>query len=265
MRIKDLLDPRSIRLSGSARDKDDAIAQMVDLMSAGGKVSDRDAFVKGVYEREAECSTAVGEGLAIPHCKGSCVREAGLAAMTVPAGVDYKSLDGEKVNLIFMIAAPNTKDNVHVDVLSRLSTLLLDEDLRNNLLAAENVDEFISIIDRAESQKDAEERAEQGVSMSKNLLAVTACPTGIAHTYMAAEKIEKTAKTKGCTIKVETRGASGAKNILTAEEIAAADCIIIAADTKVPLERFDGKKVIQCRVSDGIGKTEELIDKAMAG
>ncbi|HAH62699.1 MAG TPA: PTS fructose transporter subunit IIC [Treponema sp.] len=266
MRIKDLLDPRSIKLNGSAENKDDAIAQIVDLMTAGGKIEDKKAYLEGVHAREREATTAVGDGVAIPHCKGPSVRAPGLAAMTLPAGVDYDAPDGEKVRLMFLIAAPDTKDNVHVDVLSKLSTLLLDGDFINNLLAAKSTEEFISIVDEAETSKDAAAGTDTAVkSVRAKLLAVTACPTGIAHTYMAAETLEKTAVRMGCSMKVETRGASGTKNALTAEEIAEADCIIVAADTKVPLGRFDGKRVIQCKVADGISKAEKLIEEAASG
>lgn len=266
MRIKDLLDPRSIRLNGSAENKDDAIAQIVDLMAASGKIEDKKAYLEGVHAREREATTAVGEGVAIPHCKGPSVRTPGLAAMTLPAGVDYDAPDSEKVKLLFLIAAPDTKDNVHVDVLSKLSTLLLDEDFTKNLLAAKSVEEFISVVDKEETKKDAAGGTDTAVKNARaKLLAVTACPTGIAHTYMAAETLEKTAVRMGCSMKVETRGASGTKNELTAKEIAEADCIIVAADTKVPLDRFDGKRVIQCKVADGINKAEKLIEEAAGG
>ncbi|MCK9170808.1 MAG: fructose PTS transporter subunit IIA, partial [Treponema sp.] len=266
MRIKDLLDPRSIRLNGSAENKDDAIAQIVDLMTASGKIENRNVYFEGVRAREQEATTAVGDGVAIPHCRSSSVKAPGLAAMTIADGVNYAAPDGEKVKLLFLIAAPDTKDNIHVDVLSKLSTLLLDENLIKNLLAAKSAKEFISIVDKAETEKDAESGTKTVVMNAKaKLLAVTACPTGIAHTYMAAETLEKTAVRMGCSMKVETRGASGTKNALTAKEIAEADCIIIAADTKVPMDRFDGKKVIQCKVADGINKAEKIIEEAMSG
>jgi fructose PTS system EIIBC or EIIC component len=265
MRITDLLDPRSIRLNGTARDKSDAITQMVDLISASGKITNRTQYTDGVYEREKEGSTAVGDGIAIPHCKSDAVTAPALAAMTVPAGVDYEALDGEKVNLIFLIAAPNSKENIHVDVLSKLSTLLLDERFAHNLLAAKNTNEFLAVIDAAETEKDTETVHTSPLTSNVTILAVTACPTGIAHTYMAAESLEKAARKKGYGIKVETRGASGGKNILTAADIDHADGIIVAADTKVPMERFNGKKVIECKVSDGISKASELIDKLVSG
>ncbi|MFA6856735.1 MAG: fructose PTS transporter subunit IIA, partial [Treponema sp.] len=266
MRIKDLLDPESIKLNGSAENKDDVIAQIVDLMVASGKIENRKTYFDGVCEREREATTAVGDGVAIPHCRSTSVKAPGLAAMTIPGGVDYDAPDGEKVKLLFLIAAPDTKDNIHVDILSKLSTLLLDENLTKNLLAAKTVEEFISIVDKAETAKDAEGGTKTAVMNARaKLLAVTACPTGIAHTYMAAETLEKTAVRMGCSMKVETRGASGTKNSLTAKEIAEADCIIIAADTKVPLDRFDGKKVIQCKVADGINKAEKIIEEAMSG
>ncbi|CEM61397.1 PTS fructose transporter subunit IIC [Treponema phagedenis] len=266
MRIRDLLDPKSISLNGFAGNKDDALNQIIDLMAASGKIADKAKYAKGVYAREEEATTAVGDGVAIPHCRSDAVKEAGLAAMTFSNGVDFDAPDGEKVKVLFLIAAPETKDNVHVDVLSKLSTLLLNEDFTKNLLEAKNIDEFLSVIDEAESEKDAQEMPHQPTENAKaKLLAVTGCPTGIAHTYMAAEALQKHAFAKGCTIKVETRGTGGTKNELTAAEIAEADCIIVAADTQVPLERFNGKKLIQCKVADGINKAETLIEKAMRG
>jgi fructose PTS system EIIBC or EIIC component len=267
MKIKDLLDPECICLNGTAKNKDDAINQLVALMAKSGKISDVEAYKKGVYAREKESTTAVGEGVAIPHCKGDCVNAPGLAAMTVTAGVDYDAPDGRKVTLLFLIAAPNTKDNIHVDVLSKLSVLLLDEEFSRKLVAAKSVNEFLSIIDAAEKAKDAEEKEEVSAAAGATvkLLAVTACPTGIAHTYMAEESLRKTAVAMGCSIKVETRGAGGTKNALTEKEIAEADCIIIAADTEVPLARFDGKPVIQCRVGEAISHTKDLIARASGG
>lgn len=234
---------------------------MVDLMAKSGKINDVEVYRKGVYAREEESTTGIGEGIAIPHCKSDSVSRPGLAAMVVPEGVDFDSLDGEKVNLIFLIAAPNTKENVHLDVLSKLSVLLMDEDFTAKLRSAKTVDEFLSVIDAAEAEKDAEEEkkeevkaAETTATNGKLILAVTGCPTGIAHTYMAAEALEKKAKELGYRIKVETRGSGGAKNVLTKAEIAEAECIIVAADTQVPMDRFAGKPVIQCKVADGISK-----------
>ena len=245
---------------------------MVDLMAKSGKINDVEVYRKGVYAREEESTTGIGEGIAIPHCKSDSVSRPGLAAMVVPEGVDFDSLDGEKVNLIFLIAAPNTKENVHLDVLSKLSVLLMDEDFTANLRNAKTVDEFLHVIDATEAEKDAEEekkeeeqKAEAPASNGKLILAVTGCPTGIAHTYMAAEALEKKAKELGYRIKVETRGSGGAKNVLTKAEIAEAECIIVAADTQVPMDRFAGKPVIQCKVADGISKAEELLTKAANG
>ena len=275
MKIRDLLAAESIQLSGTAAGKQEALDKMVDLMAKSGKVNDVETYRKGVYAREEESTTGIGEGIAIPHCKSDAVDRPGLAAMVLPDGVDFDSLDGEKVDLIFLIAAPNTKENVHLDVLSKLSVLLMDEDFTKNLRSAKTVEEFLSVIDAAEAEKDAEEEkkeetkaaeaAEAPADGTKLILAVTGCPTGIAHTYMAAEALEKKAKELGYRIKVETRGSGGAKNVLTKAEIAEADCIIVAADTQVPMDRFAGKPVIQCKVADGISKAEELLTKAAEG
>ncbi len=265
IRIKDLLDPQSIQLHTHAASKQEVIDQLVDLMFASGSIADKEAYKAGVYAREEEATTAVGDGVAIPHCRSTAVKKAALAAVTLSDGVDYNAPDGEKVKLLFLIAAPETKENIHVDVLSKLSTLLVDESFSQKLLAAKSTEEFIAIIDAAESEKDRAEKPATVASGNCHLLAVTACPTGIAHTYMAAEKLEQVARKMGCSMKVETRGASGAKNVLTEAEIASAACIIVAADTQVPMERFNGKKVIQCTVSDGINKTEGLITAAKNG
>ena len=267
MRIRDLLAAESIELNGAAAGKTDVLNQMVDLMARSGKISDVDTYRAGVFAREKEGTTGIGEGIAIPHCKSDAVKKPGLAAMVVKDGVEFDSLDGAPVHILFLIAAPNTKDNVHLDVLSKLSVLLMDEDFTKNLINAKSVDEFLSIIDKAESAKDAEEeaQAQQEAPKGIQILAVTGCPTGIAHTYMAAEALEKKAAELGYTIKVETRGSSGAKNVVTDEEIANAVGIIVAADTKVPMERFNGKKVIECKVADGINKSEELINRIMNG
>ncbi len=273
MKIRDLLAAESIELNGKVTGKKETLDAMVDLMAKSGKINDVEVYRKGVYAREEESTTGIGEGIAIPHCKSDSVDRPGLAAMVVPDGVDFDSLDGEKVDLIFLIAAPNTKENVHLDVLSKLSVLLMDEDFTKNLRNAKSVEEFLNVIDAAEAEKDAEEEqkeAEKAAEVpaddhSKLILAVTGCPTGIAHTYMAAEALEKKAKELGYRIKVETRGSGGAKNVLTKAEIAEAECIIVAADTQVPMERFAGKPVIQCKVADGISKAEELITKAAGG
>ena len=273
MKIRDLLAAESIELNGKVTGKKETLDAMVDLMAKSGKINDVEVYRKGVYAREEESTTGIGEGIAIPHCKSDSVDRPGLAAMVVPDGVDFDSLDGEKVDLIFLIAAPNTKENVHLDVLSKLSVLLMDEDFTKNLRSAKSVEEFLNVIDAAEAEKDAEEEqkeAEKAAEVpaddhSKLILAVTGCPTGIAHTYMAAEALEKKAKELGYRIKVETRGSGGAKNVLTKAEIAEAECIIVAADTQVPMDRFAGKPVIQCKVADGISKAEQLITKAAGG
>ena len=269
MRITDLLDKRSIRIDGAPKSKNEALDQMVELMAKSGKINDLEAYRQEVYRREEEGTTGVGEGIAIPHGKGAFVDKPGLAAMVVKDGVDYDSLDGEPVHLIFLIAAPNTKDNVHLDVLSKLSVLLMDEDFSRALQNAKSPEEFMKIVDEADQEApDLDEKLKADEATSEDqfrILAVTACPTGIAHTYMAAEGLEKAAKAKGCFIKVETRGSGGAKNVLTAEEIKNADCIIVAADTKVPMDRFNGKKLIEVQVSDGISKADKLIEQAMSG
>lgn len=265
MRITDLLDERSIRLNGKAESKNDALNKMVELMEASGKLSDVETYRKGVYAREEESTTGIGEGIAIPHCKSDAVKAPGLAAMTLPDGVEYDSLDGEPADLIFLIAAPNTEDNVHLDVLSRLSVLLMNPDFTAKLRSAKTVEEFKEIIDAAEKEADKEEETEVEPSKSDVLiLAVTGCPTGIAHTYMAAEALEKRAKELGYQVKVETRGSGGAKNVLTADEIEQADGIIVAADTKVPMERFHGKRVVITKVADGINKADQLIKQALS-
>lgn len=276
MKIRDLLAVESIDLNGKVTGKDEALDAMVALMAKSGKINDVEKYRKGVYAREEEGTTGIGEGIAIPHCKSDAVSKPGLAAMVIKDGVDFEALDGGKVSLIFLIAAPNTEDNVHLDVLSKLSVLLMDENFTSGLRNAKTVEEFLSVIDRAEAEKDAEEEKknsadtknvaeEKTTDNGKLILAVTGCPNGIAHTYMAAENIEKKAKELGCRVKVETRGSGGAKNVLTKAEIAEAACIIVAADTQVPMDRFAGRPVIQCKVSDGISKAEELLDRALNG
>lgn len=276
MRITDLLDARSISLTSSPKTKSEALDQAVALMTKSGKINDEEAYRSQVYAREEESTTGIGEGIAIPHGKCDAVSRPGLAAMVIKNGVDFDSLDGEPVTLLFLIAAPNTKDNVHLDVLSKLSVMLMDEEFTENLRNASSVEEFLRIIDQADEEKASiDERLEQTSILDepsenkaepvKKILAVTSCPTGIAHTYMAAEGLEKAAKKLGCRIKIETRGSGGAKNVLTQAEIDEADCIIVAADAKVPMERFNGKKVIECQVSDGISKADQLVERAMAG
>ena len=271
MRITDLLDKNSISLNAAPADKKETLDLAVELMAKSGKLSDVEKYREQVYAREEESTTGIGEGIAIPHGKCDEVKAPGLAAMVIKNGVEYESLDGEPVTLLFLIAAPNTKDNVHLDVLSKLSVMLMDENFTTSLRNAKSVEEFLQIIDAAdESAKSIDDRlSDTGITTEEKkgfkLLAVTSCPTGIAHTYMAAEALEKAAKAAGCQIKIETRGSAGAKNVLTAEEIEAADCIIVAADAKVPMDRFNGKKVISCQVSDGIGKADQLVKQAMSG
>lgn len=269
MRITELLDRRSVSLTGAPKNKNEALDQIVELMAKSGKINDKEAYRKQVYAREEESTTGIGEGIAIPHGKCDAVSRPGLAAMVVKEGVDFDSLDGEPVTLIFLIAAPNTEDNVHLDVLSKLSVLMMDEEFSDSLRNAGSVEEFLEVIDRADEEKaDIDERLQNtgdADTAGVKILAVTSCPTGIAHTYMAAEGIEKAAKEKGCFVKIETRGSGGAKNVLTQQEIQEAACIIVAADAQVPMERFDGKKVIQCQVSDGISKAGELLDRALSG
>lgn len=273
MRITDLLDARSILLNSSPKSKNEALDQIVDLMVKSEKINDKEAYRKQVYAREEESTTGIGEGIAIPHGKCDAVTKPGLAAMVVKDGVDFDSLDGEPVTLMFLIAAPNTEDNIHLDVLSKLSVLLMNEEFTEALRNAETVEEFMGIINDAdEKEAGIDERlagegtaAEEETGGKVKILAVTSCPTGIAHTYMAAEGIEKAAKAKDCAVKVETRGSGGAKNVLTSKEIEEADGIIVAADAQVPMDRFDGKKVIVCQVSDGISKAGELVDRVISG
>lgn len=273
MTIRDLLAAESINLNGTPAGKTEALNQCIDLMAKSGKIADVEKYRKGVFAREEEGTTGIGMGIAIPHCKSDAVTKAGLAAMVVKDGVDFKSLDGTPAKIIFLIAAPNTEDNVHLQVLSKLSVMLMDEQFTNSLINAGSVDEFLNIIDSAEKAKDEKEaakeaKAKEPVEVKKDdvfIVAVTACPTGIAHTYMAAEAIEKKAKELGYQVKVETRGSGGAKNVLTDDEIAKAAGVIVACDTNVPTDRFDGKKVIECQVSDGINKAEELIKRIAAG
>jgi len=266
MRITDLLDKRSILLDAVPKSKPEALDTAIELMAKSGKIRDIEAYRKQVYAREEESTTGIGEGIAIPHGKCDAVTKPGLAAMVIKDGVDFDSLDGEPVKLLFLIAAPNTKDNVHLDVLSKLSVLMMDEEFSDALCNAGSVDEFLEIIDKADDEKpDIDEKLENTGAAGAKILAVTSCPTGIAHTYMAAEGIEKAAKAKGCSVKIETRGSGGAKNVLSAADIETADCIIVAADAQVPMDRFNGKKVIECPVSDGIHKADELLERAMAG
>ena len=283
MRITELLKKDSVSLGVKVDSKDAAINYLVDLHARVGNITDKAVFKEGIVKREESGSTAIGEGIAIPHAKNKAVTKAGLAAMTVPEGVDYDSLDGQPTNLIFMIAAPEGGSDVHLEVLSRLSMLLIDEDFRKELLASKNVEEFLKVCDKYEAAKFPEEFAKDeqraddkatdgqkadaagSKAPAYKVLAVTACPTGIAHTYMAAEALEKEGKKLGIPVKAETNGSGGAKNILTDEEIASCDGIIVAADKNVETARFDGKPVLFVKVADGIHKPAELIQKIESG
>ena len=268
MRITELMDKRSIEIGGRPKDKKEALDQMIALMLKSGKIKDEEAYRRQVYAREEEGTTGIGEGIAIPHGRCDAVEKPGLAAMVVKGGVDFDALDGEPVTLIFLIAAPNTKDNVHLDMLSKLSVMMMDEEFQAALRNAGTPEEFLEIIDKADAETASidERLADTGTADDSQvkILAVTSCPTGIAHTYMAAEGIEKAAKEKNCYVKIETRGSGGAKNVLTAKDIEEADCIIVAADAQVPMERFDGKKVIECQVSDGISKAGEFLERSIS-
>lgn len=256
MKITDLLSKNAIKLNGIANDKTDVINQMVDLMMNNGNIVDKETYKSTVMQREKEGTTGIGEGIAIPHGKSDSVSKPGLSAMVIPNGVEFESLDGQPAKLLFLIAAPNTKDNIHLDVLSRLSTLLMDVKFREKLINAKTEEEFLKYIDEAEKEKLSENKV---TNSNYEILAITACPTGIAHTYMAAESLEKMGEQLGHRVKVETHGQSGVKNKFTKEEIKNAKAVIIAADTKVDLSRFDGKKLVTAKVADGINKPEELI------
>ena len=271
MKITDLLAKESIKLNATVKDKEEVLNTMVDLMDKSGKISDKKLYLDAVKAREEEGTTGVGNGIAIPHGRCSGVKKAGLAAMSIKGGVEYNALDSKPVDLVFLIAANEDSGNVHLEILSKLATMLMDDEFVSKLKNAMTVEDFLDIIDKAEAKKDEENSkkdvapATDIVSGNHLILAVTACPTGIAHTYMAAEAIEKACKAKGYQVKVETRGSGGAKNILTDEEISKADGIIVAADTNVPMDRFDGKKVIECQVSKGINKADELIETIIRG
>ena len=265
MRIVDLLKKESIELNASPKSKSEAIDLLVELQVKSGNIADAEGYKKAILAREEKGSTAVGDGIAIPHAKSETVKAPSLAAITVKEGVDYEALDGEPSNLLFMIAAPNDGD-VHLEVLSRLMTILMDEDFREKLLNAKDSEEFLKVVDDMEKKKYPDEVKKEDNSVGGfKVLAVTACPTGIAHTYMAAESLEKAGKKLGISVKVETNGSGGAKNILTDEEIANCDGIIIAADKSVEMARFNGKKVIRTKVSDGIKIPEELINRIAEG
>ena len=260
MKITDLINKDAIDLNVHISTKKELIKKATELMAQNGNIKDLEKYENLVLKREKEGSTGIGEGIAIPHGKGECITKPGLAAMVIPNGADFDALDGNKVNLLFLIAAPDTKDNIHLDVLSRLSTLLMDAGFRENLLNAKSKDEFLKIIDNAENAKlNKNENQNNGYE----LLGITGCPTGIAHTYMAAEGLENAGKEMGHLIKVETQGQSGAQNVLTDEEIKRAKAIIIAADVNVDLSRFNGKKVLRTGVTDGIRRPKELIEKAL--
>ncbi len=270
MRISSLLKPESIKIGGAAQDKDDAIAKLVDLMAAGGNVTDKNGYNEAVHAREAQGTTALGEGIAIPHAKTASVSAPGLAAMTLPDGVDYDAPDGKPTDLMFLIAAPETGANTHLEVLSRLSMLLMDPAFCADLRAAKTAADFVAVIDAAEDAKVAADDAKAAASAAEDakgydLVAITACPTGIAHTYMAAEALEAKAKEMGLRIKVETQGSAGAKNVLTAEDVAGCKGVIIAADKNIELDRFDGKPLYSCSVSRGINEPEVLINEVMNG
>ena len=269
MKITDLLKRDSIDLNVEASNKKDILKKAVELMNKNGNIIDKDKYLELVLKREEEGTTGIGEEIAIPHGKGDSVSAPGLAAMVIPDGVDFEALDERPVKLLFLIAAPNTKENVHLEVLSRLSTLLMDEKFRKELINAQSKDEFLKIIDKAENEKfvskeekDTEEKELENVE-NFELLGITSCPTGIAHTYMAAEGLEQMGKELGHPIKVETQGQSGAQNVLTEEEIKKAKAIIIASDVNVDLSRFEGKRVLRAGVTDGIRKPKELIEKAL--
>lgn len=267
MRIRELLNSQSIALGAEAANKEDIIEKMTILMEKSGNLTDRKQYLKGVLAREEEGTTGIGEGIAIPHAKNAAVKRAGLAAMVLKDEVDYDSLDGEPVKLIFMIAAPENGANEHLQALARLSTMLMDEDFRERLIGAKSVEAFLQIVDKKEQTLDEQEQTKNHAESKEGyrVLAITACPTGIAHTFMAAESLDTKGKAIGIPVKVETQGADGAKNVLTAEEIEKADGIIIAADKNVDLSRFDGKRVLITKVADGIHKPEELIQKAVSG
>ena len=272
MKIVDLLKEQSIDLKVQVTDKPAALDKLVSLMAAGGNLADTEKYKSCVLARETEGSTGIGEGIAIPHAKTDAVRVPGLAAMVVPQGVDFDSLDGEPAKLFFLIAAPDTEDNVHLDVLSRLSMLLMDDDFRTELLAAQDAKAFLQVIDKYEAAKLAEEEGESGEAATEPqqteqrlVLAVTACPTGIAHTYMAAEALQEMGEKLGIAMKVETNGSGGVKNKLTADDIARAEGVIVAADKNVPVERFAGKPVLFVKVADGINKPRELIEEILSG
>ena len=272
MRIVDLLKKDAVILNAEAASKDEMLDILIGLHEKVGNITDKAEFKKGILKRESEGATAIAEGICIPHSKNDAVKTPGIASITVPAGIDCGALDGQPSNLFFMIAAPTSGADVHLEALARLSSILMDGSFREKLFAAKNVDEYLKAIDDKETEKFGEEDAAAakaaaapaaGAASGYRILAVTACPTGIAHTYMAAEALEEKGKEMGIPIKVETNGSGGAKNVLTKDEIAACDGIIIAADKNVEMARFDGKPVIKTKVQDGIHKSQELIEKVL--
>ena len=272
MRIVDLLHKEGINLNINPSDKSECINELIDLMDKTGNLNNKEEYRKAILAREDLSTTGIGDGIAIPHGKTSAVKRASLAAAVCKQGVDYDSLDGMPAHLIFMIAVPDNNDNLHLEVLARLSTILMDEGFRKSLIDCTDKDEFLKLIDEKESEKfldEVENKGEAALSSTNDgrykVLAVTACPTGIAHTYMAAESLENKAKEMGISIKVETNGSGGAKNVLTKEDIENAECIIVAADKNVEMARFNGKKVIKTKVADGIHKATELLERASNG
>ena len=269
MKITDLLKKNGIAINPEVKTKEEAINTLVDLMDATGRLNNKEEYKNAVLARESLSTTGIGDNIAIPHAKTTAVKEPGLAAMIINEGIDYDSLDGEPAKLFFLIAAPEGENNLHLDVLARLSMMLMDPEFKNTLINAKSVDEFLALIDSKENERqEAENKKEEAAkanSTGYRVLAVTACPTGIAHTFMAAESLENKAKDMGISIKVETNGSGGAKNVLTKEEIENAECIIVAADKKIEMARFEGKKVIQTKVANGIHKAEELLNRATSG
>ena len=262
MRITDLLSEKTVSIGAKASSKEDVIKQAVQLVAKSGAIDDVSVYEKGVFKREEDSTTGIGEGIAIPHCKNAVVNKPALAAMVIPEGVDYASLDGEPVHLLFLIAAPNSEDNVHLDVLARLSEMLMNDEFKNKLLAAKNAKAFLKVIDEAEGEKLEEEKSEVDSGFPR-VLAVTGCPTGIAHTYMAEQALKDKAKEMGISIKVETNGSGGVKNKLTKEEIEHAEGVVVAADVNVEMNRFNGKRVVQAKVAKGIHEPEKLINQAL--
>lgn len=269
MKITDLLKSISVDVDATVNSKDDAIDHLVDLMAKQGNLKNKEEYKQGIYAREELSTTGIGEGIAIPHAQSDAVTAPGLAAMVVKNGVDYQSLDGNPANLFFMIAVPKTGGNEHLQILAMLSQMLMDNEFKEALISTKSKDEFMKIIDEKEtSQKEKEvqkEASQKSFTGSYQIIAVTACPTGIAHTYMAAEALEEKAKEMNVTIKVETDGSGGTKNAPTAKEIEECQAIIVAADKNVEMARFDGKPVIQVKVADGINKAESLINQALSG